>query len=156
MNLNATMIGQSIVFAIFVMFCWKFVWPPLVAALQARKIVIADGLAAAERGQHDKALAQVHAKEVLKEAKEQAAGIISHAQQRAAEIVEESKGDARTEGERILTAARAEIDQEVTQAREQLRGQVVMLAVAGAGKVLEREIDEQSHTELLNDLAAQI
>ncbi|GMR07869.1 MAG: F0F1 ATP synthase subunit B [Gammaproteobacteria bacterium] len=156
MNLNATMVGQSIVFLFFVVFCWKFVWPPLVAALQARKKVIADGLAAAERGQHDKERAQEHAKEVLKEAKQQAAGIIGHAQQRAAEIVEESRGDARVEGERLLSAARAEIDQEVTQAREHLRGQVVTLAVAGAGKVLEREIDEQSHTELLNDLAAQI
>jgi F-type H+-transporting ATPase subunit b len=156
MNINLTLIGQSITFAFFVWFCLKFVWPPVMNALHARKTSIADGLAAAERGQHDLELAKARVSEELKEAKVQASEIITQAQKRAAEIVDEAKNDARAEGERLLTAARAEIDQEVHQAREQLRGQVVKLAVAGAGKVLDKEIDEQAHSDMLNDLAAQI
>jgi F-type H+-transporting ATPase subunit b len=125
-------------------------------ALDERKKTIADGLAAAERGKHDLELAQVKVSEELKDAKSQAADIIAQAQKRAAEIIEEAKDDARTEGQRLLTAARAEIDQEVNQAKEQLRTQVASLAVVGASRVLEREIDEQAHSDLLNDLAAQI
>jgi F-type H+-transporting ATPase subunit b len=156
MNINLTLIGQTITFFVFVWFCLKFVWPPIMQALDDRKKTIADGLAAAERGKHDLELAQVKVAEELKDAKAQAADIISQAQKRAAEIVEEAKDDARTEGERLLNAARAEIDQEVNQAREQLRTQVASLAVVGASRVLEREIDEQAHADLLNDLAAQI
>lgn len=156
MNFNATLIGQMIAFVIFVWFCMKYVWPPLMNALDERKKTIADGLAAAERGKHEQELAQERASEVLHEAKQQAQEIISRAEKRASEIVEEAKGDARTEGERLLAAARAEVDQEVNRVKEQLRGQVVSIAIAGAEKVLEREVNEETHNELLTKLAAQI
>ena len=156
MNFNATLIGQSITFFVFVWFCMKYVWPPIMHALAARKQQIADGLAAGERGKHEQELAQKRAAEVLHEAKRQAQEIIAKAEKRAAEIVDEAKNDAKTEGERILTAARAEIGQEVNRAKEGLRAQVVSIAIAGAGKVLEREIDANTHNDLLNKLAAQI
>lgn len=156
MNFNATLIGQSITFVFFVWFCMKFVWPPIMNALEARKKQIADGLAAAERGKHEQELAQKRAAEVLHDAKRQAQEIIAKAEKRAAEIVEEAKNDAKGEGERILTAARAEIGQEVNRAKEDLRAQVVSIAIAGAGKVLEREVDANTHNDLLTKLAAQI
>ena len=156
MNINLTLIVQLISFALFVWFCMKFVWPPIVAALDARKTQIADGLAAAERGKHEQELAEKRAKELLAETKEQAAELISQAQKRASEIVEESKGEARAEGQRLLEAARAEIDQEVNRAKEQLRAQVVALAVSRAGKVLAREIDAKAHADLLDDLVANL
>ncbi|HEY9149475.1 MAG: F0F1 ATP synthase subunit B [Gammaproteobacteria bacterium] len=156
MNINATLIGQSIAFFLFVWFCLKFIWPPLINALNERKKAIADGLAAAERGQHEQELAQKRAAEVLHEAKQQASEIIGRAEKRANEIVEEAKTDAKQEGGRILTAAQAEIDQEVHRAREALRSQVVGIALAGAEKVLEREIDASTHDDLLNKLVAEI
>lgn len=156
MNINLTLIGQSITFFFFVLFCMKLVWPPIMNALEERKKTIADGLAAGERGKQDLELAQHKATDVLKETKIQAGDIIAQAQKRASEIIDEAKNDARTEGERILTAARAEIDQEANRAKEALRGQVVSLAVAGAGKVLEKEINEQSHSDMLEKLASQI
>jgi F-type H+-transporting ATPase subunit b len=156
MNMNATLIGQSIAFFVFVWFCLKFIWPPLINALNERRKTIADGLAAAERGQHEQELAQKRAAEVLHEAKQQASEIIGRAEKRANEIVEEAKGDAKQEGNRILTAAQAEIDQEVHRAREALRAQVVSIALAGAEKVLEKEIDADAHGELLNKLVAEI
>ena len=156
MNINLTLIGQSITFVFFVIFVMKYVWPPLVAALDERKKTIADGLAAAEKGKHDGELAQQHVHEILKEAKEKAQEIISQAEKRASEIIEESKETARAEGERIIAAANAEIEQEVNRAREQLRGQVVTLAVSGAEKVLKREIDEKANEDLLKDLVAQL
>ena len=156
MNINLTLIGQSITFAVFVWFCMKFVWPPVMAALNERKQKIADGLAAAEKGKHDEELAKERAAEVLKEAKAKAQEIISAAEKRASQIVEESKDTARTEGERILAAANAEIEQEVNRARENLRGEVVSLAVAGAGRVLKREIDAKANEDLLKDLVAQL
>jgi F-type H+-transporting ATPase subunit b len=156
MNINLTLIGQSITFIVFVWFCMKFVWPPVMAALNERKQKIADGLAAAEKGMHDGELAKERAADILKEAKAQAQDIIGGAEKRASEIVEEAKNTARTEGERLLTAANAEIEQEANRAREQLRGEVVSLAVAGAGKVLKREIDEKANEDLLKDLVAQL
>lgn len=156
MNINATLIGQAISFAFFVWFCMKFVWPPIMSALEERKKKIADGLAAAERGKHEQELAEQRAKEVIGEAKQEASNIIAQAQKRASEIVEEAKETARTEGERIVTAANAEIEQEVNRAKEHLRGQVVSIAVAGAGKVLNREIDDKAHDDLLKDLVSQI
>ncbi|MDH5785253.1 MAG: F0F1 ATP synthase subunit B [Chromatiales bacterium] len=156
MNINATLIGQAISFAIFVWFCMKFVWPPIMAALEERKTKIADGLAAAERGKHEQELAEQRAKEVIKEAKEEAAGILAQANKRASEIVEEAKETARTEGDRIVAAANAEIEQEVNRAKESLRGQVVSLAVAGAGKVIDKELDASAHDALLQDLVSQI
>ncbi len=156
MNINLTLIGQSITFFVFVWFCYKYVWPPLVNALDERTRKIADGLAAAERGKHEKELAEERAKEILREAKNQAGEIISRADKRAAEIVDEAKQEARAEGGRLKIAAQSEIDQEVNRAKEDLRGRVVAIALAGAGKVLEREIDENTHAELLNRLAAEI
>ena len=156
MNINLTLIGQSITFIFFVMFVMKFVWPPLVAALEERKAKIADGLAAAEKGKHDGELAKQRVLDTLKDAKAQAQDIINLAEKRASEIVEESKDTARVEGERIIAAANAELEQEVNRAREQLRGQVVSLAVSGASKVLKREIDEKANEDLLKDLVAQL
>ncbi len=156
MNINATLIGQAISFAFFVWFCMKFVWPPIANALEERKKKIADGLAAAERGKHEQELAEQRATEVIGEAKQEASNIIAQAQKRASEIVEEAKETARTEGERIVNAANAEIEQEVNRAKEHLRGQVVSIAVAGAGKVLNREIDDKAHDDLLKDLVSQI
>ncbi len=156
MNINATLIGQAISFFLFVVFCMKFVWPPILQALQERTAKIADGLAAAEHGKHEQELAEERAKELLREAKEQAAEIISRADKRGAEMVDEAKDEARAEGARLMTAAEAEIEQEVNRARQELRGQVVSIALAGAGKVLEREVDEAVHAELLNKLAAEI
>jgi F-type H+-transporting ATPase subunit b len=156
MNINATLIGQAISFIIFVWFCMKYVWPPIMAALEERKKKIADGLAAAERGKHEQELAVQRAKEVIQQAKEEAAGILAQAQKRASEIVEESKDTARVEGDRIITAANAEIEQEVNRAKESLRSQVVSLAVAGAAKVIDRELDAKAHDALLQDLVSQI
>jgi len=156
MNINLTLIGQTITFIFFVLFCMKFIWPPLVAALEERKKTIADGLAAAEKGKHDGELAKKRVLDTLKEAKEKAQEIINLAEKRASEIVEESKDTARVEGERIITAANAELEQEINRAREHLRGQVVSIAVAGAGKVLKREIDEKANEDLLKDLVAQL
>lgn len=156
MNINATLIGQAISFIIFVWFCMKYVWPPIMAALEERKKKIADGLAAAERGKHEQELAEQRAKEVIQRAKEEAAGILAQAQKRASEIVEESKDTARVEGDRIITAANAEIEQEVNRAKENLRSQVVSLAVAGAAKVIDRELDAKAHDALLQDLVSQI
>ena len=156
MNINATLIGQAIAFFLFVVFCMKYVWPPILQALEDRKKKIADGLAAAEHGKHSQLLAEERAKELLREAKEQAGEIITRADKRAAEIVDEAKDDARAEGGRMLTAARAEIDQEVNRIKEDLRGQVVSIALAGASKVLGREVDETTHAELLDKLAAEI
>lgn len=156
MNINLTLIGQSITFAVFVWFCYAYVWPPLVAALAERQKKIADGLAAAERGQHEQELAEKKAAEHLKEAKGQASEIIAQAQKRANEIVDEAKGDARTEAERIKAGADAEIEQEINRAREQLRQEVVTLAISGAEKVLKREVDKDAHASSLNELSAQL
>lgn len=156
MNINLTLIGQSVVFAVFVWFCMKFIWPPIMHALEERRKKIADGLAAAERGQHEQKLAEERAKQALHEAKKQAGEIIALAQKRASEVVDGAKGTAREEGERIKQAAQAEIEQEVHRAKEQLRKQVSTIAVAGAERVLKREIDAKAHAQALDDLVAQI
>lgn len=156
MNINATLIGQAIAFFLFVVFCMKYVWPPILHALEERKKKIADGLAAGEHGKREQALAEERAKVLLREAKEQAGEIIARADKRAAEIVDGSKDDARAEGGRILTAARAEIDQELNRVKEELRGQVVSVALAAASRILEREVDAATHADLLNKLVAEI
>ena len=156
MNINATLIGQAIAFFLFVVFCMKYVWPPIMHALQERKKKIADGLAAADRGKHEKQLAEERAKETLRKAKEQASEILARADKRGAEIVDEAKGDAREEGKRLLTAAQAEIEQEINRVKHDLRTQVVAIALQGAGKVLEREVDAATHNELMTKLAAEI
>ena len=156
MNINLTLIGQTIAFAVFVWFCMKFVWPPIITALNERKTRIADGLAAADEGQREKARAEEHAAEALEEAKGQAQEIIRRAERRETEIVEEAKSTARSEGDRILTAARGEIDKEINQAREALRAKLATLVVAGAGQILGREVGESDHAKLIDDLAQEL
>jgi F-type H+-transporting ATPase subunit b len=156
MNFNATLIGQSITFIVFVWFCMKFVWPPIMKALAARKEKIAEGLAAAERGKHEQELGQKKALKILHDAKQQAADIISRAEKRSAEIIEEAKLAAVEEAGRVKHAAEAEIEQEVNRAREALRGQVVEIATAGAGRILKRDLDATANDELIKDLVAQI
>ena len=156
MNFNATLIGQMITFGLLVIFTMKYVWPPIMQAMQERQKRIAEGLASAERGLHEQELAKAKSAQLLKEAKQQAAEIIAQAHKRANEAIEQSKLEARAEGDRQLVVAKAEIEQEVNRAREQLRSQVVSLAVAGAGKVLQREVDEAANAALLDDLVAQL
>lgn len=156
MNINATLIGQSITFAVFVWFCMRYIWPPIVNALETRRKTIADGLAAAERGRHEQELAAKRAAETLHEAKVKAAEIIAQAEKRAAQIIDEAKAAARAEGDRLLAAAQAEIAQEAHRAREQLRTQVAALVLAGAEKVLRREVDAKAHAELLEAIAKEI
>ena len=140
MNINLTIIGQAIAFFIFVVFCMKFVWPPITAALAERKKKIAEGLDAADRAERDLQLAQEKATENMRKGKEEAAAII--------EAVEEAG--------RVKAAATAELEQEVNQAREALRGQVAALALAGAEKILEASIDETAHAQLVEKLAAEL
>lgn len=156
MNINLTLIGQMIAFALFVWFCMKYVWPPIIAAMQARAEKIADGLEAADRADKDLELAQEAATKKLREAKEEAAGIIDAANKRANQIVEDAKNQAREEGERLKAAAQAEIEQEINRAKETLRGQVATLAIAGAEKVLEASVDENAHKALVEKLAASL
>lgn len=156
MNINLTLVGQMIAFALFVWFCMKFVWPPIIGAMKARADKIADGLEAADRADKDLELAQEAATKKLHEAKQEASSIIDAANKRANQIVEEAKDQAREEGERLKAAAQAEIEQEVNRAKEALRGQVASLAIAGAEKVLEASIDENAHKALVEKLAASL
>ena len=156
MNFNATLIGQSITFIFFVWFCMKYVWPPIMNALETRKKQIADGLAAADRGKHELELAAKRAADNMREAKGQAAEVIAQAEKRAAQIVEEAKMAAKIEGDRQLAAAQANIEQEANRARESLREQVAALAVAGAEKILRREVNAQTHADLLGQLKAEL
>ncbi|MCG6871026.1 MAG: F0F1 ATP synthase subunit B [Gammaproteobacteria bacterium] len=156
MNLNATMIGQSIFFGVFLWFCWKFIWPMLMSALSERETRIADGLAAGEKGRRDLELADKRVGEMLREAKGKAAEILSQAERRAGEISDEAKAQARVEAERILSGAQTEIEQEMNRARDALRGQVAALAVSGASQLLEREVDAGAHAELLDQLATRL
>ncbi|WP_018953443.1 F0F1 ATP synthase subunit B [Thioalkalivibrio sulfidiphilus] len=156
MNINLTLLGQMITFGLLVWVTMKFVWPPIIQAMQERQKKIADGLAAAERGKHEQQLAEEKAKQVLQEAKQQAAEIIAQAQKRANEIVEASKDTARIEGERIKATAQSEIEQEVHRAREELRKQVGAIAVVGAERILKKEIDPKAHDQVIQDLVAQI
>ena len=156
MNINLTLFGQMIAFVLFVVFCMKYVWPHIIAAMQERAEKIADGLAAADRASHDLKLAQEKAVEHLKEAKAEAAGIIDAANKRGNQIVDEAKGQAVVEADRIKVSAQAEIDQEVNRAKELLRTQVGALALAGAEKILEASIDESAHSGLVDKLAAEL
>jgi F-type H+-transporting ATPase subunit b len=151
-SINATLIGQMITFALLVWFTMKHVWPPLMQALEDRKKRIAEGLAAAEKGQMEMELAEKRATGLLREAKEQAADIVSLAQKRAGDLVEESKQTAKSEGERLVVAARAEIDREIQKAREELRQEVAGLAVHAAEKILGAEVDQKKHQALINGL----
>ncbi len=156
MNINATLIGQSLTFLAFIFFCMKFVWPALVGVMQAREEKIAKGLENAERADKDLELAKQQAGKQLREAKEQAAAIIEQANKRASNIVEEAKEQAKAEAERIKAAADADVAREVSQAREELRGKVAVLAVAGAEKILGSSVDAGAHNAMLDKLAAEL
>ncbi len=156
MDLNATIIGQSIAMLVFVWFCMKFVWPPIVTMLEERQTQIADGLAAADKGNRALEEAEVEKAIILDEARGQAREIIDQANTRASHIVDEAREEAGGEKERILASAQAEVEQEANRAREELRGQVGALAIAGAEKIIQREIDAAAHKDLLDKLAAEI
>ena len=156
MNLNFTLVAQAIVFAAFIWFTVKFVWPHILRAIEARQKTIADGLAAAEQGKRSLETSTRQAEDEMKKARERAADILSQAEKRAAQMVEAAKTAAREEGNREKVAAKAEIAQEVTRAREQLRDRVATLAVAGAEKILRREVDAKAHGELLEAIKKQL
>ncbi|MFV0575833.1 MAG: F0F1 ATP synthase subunit B [Vibrio sp.] len=156
MNMNATLLGQALMFALFVWFCMKYVWPPLMAAIENRQKNIADGLSAADRAAKDLSLAQANASDKLKEAKKAAAEIIDQANKRKSQILEESQIEAQVERQKILDQGRAEIETERNRARDELRKQVATLAIAGAEKILERSIDQNAHQDILNDITAKL
>lgn len=156
MDINATLLGQAITFAILVWFTMKFVWPPLTNMMDERAKRIADGLAAAERGKQDLEQASKRVEEQIRAAKQQASELVLAAEKRSGQIVEEAKQAARSEGEKIIADARAEIGQEVLRAKEELRGQLADLAVAGAEKILKREIDPAKHADLLASIKAEL
>ncbi len=156
MNINATIILQSIAMMIFVWFCMKLLWPPLIQAMDERRERIAEGLAAADRAKKELEAAKVKVGEQIREARDRASEIVEQANQRHAQILDQAKDDAQSERQRQVTAAEADIAQAANLAREDLRSSVASLAVLGAGKILEREIDTQTHRELLDKLIAEI
>jgi F-type H+-transporting ATPase subunit b len=155
-NINATLIGQAIAFFMFVVFCMKYVWPPLMQAIEERQKKIADGLAAADRAAKDLDLAQANASDQLAEAKRAATEIIEQANKRKAQIIDEARDEANAERDNILTQGKAEIDAERNRARDELRKQVATLAVIGAEKILERSIDESAHKDILDKITAEL
>ena len=156
MDINMTLIGQTIAMIVFVWFCMKFIWPPILNALEERQKQIEEGLAAADKSQEALEAAQAEAETIVAEARQQATGILDQAHARANEIVAEGKDDGVKERDRQLAAAKAEIEQETNKAREELRGQVSAIAVASAEKILQREIDKKTHEDILSKLAAEL
>ncbi|CAM3592621.1 ATP synthase subunit b [Vibrio aerogenes CECT 7868] len=156
MNINATLFGQAIAFAIFVLFCMKYVWTPLIAAIEERQKKIADGLSAAERAEKDLDLAKANASERMKEAKRTAAEVIEQANKRKLQIIDEARVEAEGEREKIIAQAAAEIESLRNRARDDLRKQVAALAVAGAEKILERSIDKEAHKDILDNITAKL
>ena len=156
MNINLTLFGQMVTFAIFVWFCMKFVWPVIITAMEERQQKIADGLDAADRAMRDLEAAQDKATDQMKEAKQEAAGIVDQANKRANQIVDEAKQQAITEGDRLKIAAEAEIEQEINRAKEELRASVAGLALAGAEKILEASIDDKANRALVDNLASKL
>jgi len=156
MNLTLTMVAQALAFILFIVFVMKFVWPPLLRAIEARQKQIADGLAEAERGRSSLADAQKQTEVLLREARARAQEIVVAAEKAASQRIEESKSQAKSEGERLVAAAKSSIDQEVQSAKQQLREQVAALAVSGAEKILRREVDAKAHADMLNQLKAQL
>lgn len=152
MNLNLTLIGQAITFVVFIWLFQRYVYAPIHAAMANRKQRIEEGLEAAEQGQKEQELAEKRARETIAEAKEKAQEMVTAAERRANEIREEATSQARQEADRILANAREEAEQEKSRAREELKQQVADLAVEGAEKILEREIDEKAHSEVLDRL----
>ena len=157
MNINPTQVlSQIVMFALFVWFCARFVWPPLMRAIESRQKQVADGLAAAEKGRQSLEISAKQADQAIAEARTRATEILGQADKRAAELIEEAKMAAKEEGAREKAAAKAEIEQEYARAREQLREQVAALAVAGAEKILRREVDAKVHGDLLNSIRQQL
>jgi F-type H+-transporting ATPase subunit b len=155
-DINMTLIGQVIAMAVFVWFCMKFVWPFVMGAIEQRQTEITNGLASAEKARADLASAKTEAEKLIAAAREQARGIVEQANTRASGIVEQAKSDSESERKRQLEAARTEIGAETNRAREELRTQVARIAVAGAEKVLSREIDAKAHSDILNKLASEL
>jgi F-type H+-transporting ATPase subunit b len=156
MNINLTLIAQAAVFAAFIWFTAKLIWPFMLRAIETRQKTIADGLAAAEQGRRSLETSTREAEAAIAQARGRAAEILAQAEKRAAELVDEARRAAREEGDRELAAARAEIEQELTRAREQLRHHVASLAVAGAEKILRREVDSRAHAEMLESIKRQL
>ena len=156
MNLNATLFAQAVSFFLFIYVSVKWVWPMVLRKIEERQKVIAEGLAEAERGRSSLADAQKQSDAVLKEARERAHELVASAEKAASLRIEESKAQAKSEGERLVAAAKAQIEQEVQSAKQQLREQVARLAVAGAEKILQREVDPRAHAQMLDQLKAQI
>ncbi len=156
MNINLTLFAQAATFAVFIWFTVKFVWPPLLRAIETRQKTIADGLAAAEQGKKSLEVSSKQAGEAIQEARARAAEIVAQAEKRDAQMVGEAKTAAKAEGDREKAAAKADIQQEVSRAREQLREQVAALAVAGAEKILRREVDARAHADLLDGIKKQL
>ena len=156
MNFNLTLIAQALVFAAFIWFTVRFVWPPLLRAIETRQKVIADGLAEAERGRSSLADAQKQTDVMLREARARAQEIVAAAERAAQQRIEESKAQAKAEADRIAATAQAALQQEVQSARQQLREQVAQLAVAGAEKILRREVDARAHAGMLDQLKAEL
>ena len=156
MNINLTLLMQALSFAIFIWLTSKLIWPPLMRAVDSRQKQIADGLAAGEQGKKELASAEKRIAGMMTEAKSKAAEIIATGEKFKSETIDAAKGEAKAEADRILAAARAEIEQEVARAKEQLRNQVADLAVAGAAKILQREVDAKAHAELLASIRTQL
>ena len=156
MDINMTLLGQTVTFIVFVWFCYKFIWPFLIEAMRERQKTIAEGLAAGEEAERSRESAQEEVADRLKEAQAEAQRIVDQARSQAAQMVEQARQDARDEGDRLKEAANAEIEQEFNRAREALRGEVAALAVQGAQRILEADIDRDRHGELLNRLAAEL
>ncbi len=156
MDINLTLIGQTIAMIVFVWFCMRFIWPPITTALEARQREIADGLAAAERGRSDLESARTEAEKIVAAARDQARDIVDQANSRAGDIVDEAKAEGESEKRRMIESAHTEIEVERNRARDELREQVANVAIAGAERILAREIDAASHRDLLDQLAAEI
>ena len=156
MDMNFTLVAQAISFAVFILFTYKFVWPPLMKAIEERQKQIADGLAAGEQGKQQLEASGKLASEEMVKARARAAEIIAHAEKRGLQMIEEAKSAAKAEGDRMVAGAKAEIQQEVSSAKEVLREQVAALVVSGAEKILQREVNAQTHAELLNQLKREL
>jgi F-type H+-transporting ATPase subunit b len=156
MNLNLTLFLQAVVFVILGWVTMKFIWPPLITALEERQKKIAEGLAAADKGEKSLADAKSAANELIKEARVQATKIIEQANRRSSEVIDEARGAAVAEGQRLLSDAKQEVALESSRAREQLRREVATIAVVGASKLLGREVDAKTHADLLEQLAVEI
>jgi F-type H+-transporting ATPase subunit b len=156
MNINLTLFAQAVAFAAFIWFTYRFVWPPLMGAIETRQKQIADGLAAAEAGRNSLSKAEVKIGEMMKEAKNRSADIIAQGEKLKSETVEQAKAEAKAGADRILVAAKAEIQQEIARAKESLRDQLGDLVVAGASKILQREVDAKAHADLIASIKQQL